>query len=158
MGNIGRKLARRALAYDMKVRSALRCSSFNALRRCLGRLSTTTDLRKPSCHPWQSTHNADLLTCRVDPSVLRAEGLEGKVEYVSNLDDLVKQSDVISLHMPLTEKTRGLFGAKYFDMMKPSAVLVKYGCSRSHSSALADRADASIFAARPGVLLWMRPL
>lgn len=44
---------------------------------------------------------------------------------MSNIEDLIKQSDVISLHMPLTASTKGLFGKKYFELMKPSAVLVK---------------------------------
>jgi D-3-phosphoglycerate dehydrogenase len=37
---------------------------------------------------------------------------------------LFRQSDVISVHMPLTEETRGAIGAAEFAMMKPEAVIV----------------------------------
>jgi glyoxylate reductase len=40
------------------------------------------------------------------------------------LDELLRKSDFISLHVPLTPKTRGLIGAKQFAMMKPEAILV----------------------------------
>jgi phosphoglycerate dehydrogenase-like enzyme len=40
------------------------------------------------------------------------------------LEDLLRQSDIVSLHVPLTPETRGLIGAKTLAMMKPSAVLI----------------------------------
>lgn len=42
----------------------------------------------------------------------------------ADLDTLVAQSDVISLHVPLTEGTRGLFNARRIAAMKPGAVLI----------------------------------
>jgi glycerate dehydrogenase len=39
-------------------------------------------------------------------------------------DELLASADVISLHCPLTEATRGLFGAEQFRAMKRSAILV----------------------------------
>ncbi|NQV98959.1 MAG: D-2-hydroxyacid dehydrogenase family protein [Rhodospirillales bacterium] len=39
-------------------------------------------------------------------------------------DELLQRSDVISIHMILSERTRGLIGAKELAMMKPSAYLV----------------------------------
>ena len=41
---------------------------------------------------------------------------------------LFETSDYIAVHVPLTEETRGFIGAKEFERMKPSAVLVN--CSR----------------------------
>lgn len=41
-----------------------------------------------------------------------------------SLDDLLAESDFISLHCPLTEETRGLMGAAELAKMKPTAVLV----------------------------------
>jgi glyoxylate reductase len=40
------------------------------------------------------------------------------------LDDLLRLSDFISLHVPLTAQTRHLIGAREFSLMKPSAVFV----------------------------------
>jgi glyoxylate reductase len=43
--------------------------------------------------------------------------------YIS-FDDLLSQSDILSLHLPLTEETRGLLNTQAFQRMKPSAILV----------------------------------
>lgn len=40
------------------------------------------------------------------------------------LEELLAQSDIVSLHTPLTESTHHLLGARELDMMKPSAYLV----------------------------------
>jgi len=43
--------------------------------------------------------------------------------YVS-LEELLKKSDIISLHVPLNEDTHALIGEQQLDMMKPNAILV----------------------------------
>lgn len=45
------------------------------------------------------------------------------VEYVS-LSTLLQQSDIVSLHTPLTAETRGLVGEKELSLMKPTVLLV----------------------------------
>jgi glycerate dehydrogenase len=40
------------------------------------------------------------------------------------LDELLARSDVVSLHCPLTPRTRGLIGARELSLMKPDALLV----------------------------------
>jgi phosphoglycerate dehydrogenase-like enzyme len=45
------------------------------------------------------------------------------VEYVS-FDELLRQSDVLTLHVPLLPETRGLIGADALAKMKPSAYVV----------------------------------
>ena len=44
-------------------------------------------------------------------------------EQVS-FDELLKRSDIISLHCPLSDRTRGLFNKEAFDKMKESAILI----------------------------------
>ncbi|AHY47510.1 Lactate dehydrogenase and related dehydrogenase [Rubrobacter radiotolerans] len=41
-----------------------------------------------------------------------------------SLDDLLRESDFVSLHTPLTSETEGLIGAREFGLMKREAVLV----------------------------------
>ncbi len=56
----------------------------------------------------------------------RPQGLLAEVlgfEYAS-LEDLLKQSDVVSLHVPLLPATRRMIDAEKFALMKPSAILV----------------------------------
>jgi glyoxylate reductase len=48
-------------------------------------------------------------------------GLPG---YVATLDELLERSDIVSLHVPLTESTHHLIGAAELARMKPTAVLV----------------------------------
>jgi phosphoglycerate dehydrogenase-like enzyme len=51
------------------------------------------------------------------------EDLAAHVTYTS-LDDLLPLADIVSVHVPLMEETRGLIGARELDMMKPQAVLI----------------------------------
>jgi glycerate dehydrogenase len=45
---------------------------------------------------------------------------DGRVSF----DELLERSDVISLHCPLNDQTRGLFGAEEFGKMKSSTILI----------------------------------
>ena len=81
LGNIGKKVARRARAFDMQIQY------YDILRL--------------------SEDQEDALGVRFTlfPELLRA-------------------SDVVSLHVPLTDRTRGMMGREQFAMMKPSAFLI----------------------------------
>lgn len=48
---------------------------------------------------------------------------EKGVEYVG-LDMLMKESDVLSLHVKLSDRTKGIIGARELSLMKPTAYLV----------------------------------
>lgn len=48
----------------------------------------------------------------------------GEPGYVAELDALLEQSDVVSLHIPLSVETRHLIDTRRLALMKPTAVLV----------------------------------
>ena len=60
-----------------------------------------------------------------DPYVADPRGLE--MEFVS-LEELLRKSDYISMHLPLTDETRDLIGGPQFEMMKDGVRLVN--CAR----------------------------
>jgi D-3-phosphoglycerate dehydrogenase / 2-oxoglutarate reductase len=61
---------------------------------------------------------------------IRADGVEQ-----TTLPDMLARSDLVSLHVPLTEETRGIFGAQEFSLLKPGAFLIN-----SARGALVDKA------------------
>ena len=48
----------------------------------------------------------------------------GQPGWVGDLDELVSQADIVSLHVPLTAETHHLIDARRLALMKPTAVLV----------------------------------
>lgn len=46
------------------------------------------------------------------------------IEYAASLDELLRVSDVLSLHLPLDEHTRGIVGAREFALMKRGGILL----------------------------------
>jgi D-3-phosphoglycerate dehydrogenase len=77
VGNIGREVAKRANAFDMKV------------------------------------YGYD---------IVRLEDVQ--LEYVDTLEDILPKCDVISLHLPANEKTKGIFNKELFGLMKPNSFLI----------------------------------
>ncbi len=57
--------------------------------------------------------------------IKRAEDVEKQygAEY-RDFEDLLKEADIVSLHVPLTEKTKGMIGENELKMMKNSAILI----------------------------------
>jgi D-3-phosphoglycerate dehydrogenase len=77
VGNIGREVAKRANAFDMKV------------------------------------YGYD---------IVRLENVQ--LEYVDTIEDILPKCDVISLHLPANEKTKGIFNKELFRLMKPNSFLI----------------------------------
>lgn len=58
-------------------------------------------------------------------------------------EEVLKESDVLSLHCPLTEETRGMMNRKALGLMKPTAILINTGrgplvCERDVADALRE--------------------
>ena len=56
----------------------------------------------------------------LDPELARGLG----VEPAPTKEDLLERSDVVSLHLKLSERTRGIVGARELGLLKPGALLV----------------------------------
>jgi glycerate dehydrogenase len=79
--------------------------------------------------------------CNFDMDVIIAArpGSDAVPDDRVSFDELLERSDVISLHCPLTDWTRGLFGADEFRSMKSSAILLNTARGALiDSAALAD--------------------
>ncbi len=57
------------------------------------------------------------------PKEIPIEMLEG-FEYISDLDEILAKSDVVSLHLPLTAETEGFCDASFFAKMKQNAIFI----------------------------------
>lgn len=55
----------------------------------------------------------------IDPYIAKADGVE-----LIPLEALLARADVVSVHCPLNEDTKGLLGEKEFKKMKPTAILL----------------------------------
>ncbi len=76
----------------------------------------------------------------------REEVKAAGIEYVS-LDELLRQSDIISLHTPNNAQTKGMIGATEIAKMKPTAVFIN--CARGpivDNTALAEALNNDLIA------------
>ena len=65
--------------------------------------------------------------CRVlifDPVITAAEITRAGAEAAVSCDELLKQSDIVTLHCPSTPRTRRMFNAETFAKMKPGAIFI----------------------------------
>ena len=81
----------------------------------LGRIGTATALRAKAFGFRIVFHDPYLA-----PGAHKALG----IERVDSLDELLKLSDVVSIHCPLTAETRGMIGTQEIALLKPSTFLV----------------------------------
>ncbi|SAI67664.1 phosphoglycerate dehydrogenase [Bordetella ansorpii] len=83
------------------------------------------------------------------PESLRALGAEPV-----SLDDLLAQSDIVSLHCPLSAETRGMMDAAAFARMKPGSVFITTARGGVHDEAALYDALQSGHLAGAGLDVW----
>lgn len=74
-----------------------------------------------------------------DPFIRPEKIVQQGFGYASDLAEVLRGSDVISLHVPLSESTRNLINSEQLSMMKPNAILIN--CARGgvvNEAALAE--------------------
>ncbi len=91
-----------------------------------------------------------------DPYIPDGKAGDLGVERLSSLDELVKRADVITVHTPLNDETRGLVNERHFALMKDGVIIVN--CARGgivEEKALYENlASGKVFAA--GIDVWTK--
>lgn len=67
-------------------------------------------------------------------------------EATHSLEDLLKEADIVSMHAPVLDSTRGMIGAEQFALMKPGAVYINSARAALHDT------DAMVAALESGHL------
>lgn len=86
-------------------------------------------------------------TAGYDPFLSKEQIEELGCEYFSDYRQMLKECDIISVHVPLVESTKNMIGRKEFASMKKSAILIN--CSRGgiiDETALAEALNKEMIA------------
>lgn len=75
-----------------------------------------------------------------DPYATAELAAQHDATLVESLDDLLRQSDVVSMHTPLTKETYHLIGEAQFRQMKPTALFINTSRGRTVDEAALVRA------------------
>jgi D-3-phosphoglycerate dehydrogenase / 2-oxoglutarate reductase len=90
-----------------------------------------------------------------DPYLTEQQFRERGARKVS-LETLLRQSDIVSIHCPLSQETRGMLGAGEFAMMKRQSILVATSRGGIHDEAALNEALESGHLAGAGLDVWER--
>lgn len=75
----------------------------------------------------KAVHGLDMKAIGLDAFIPEDKWPAG-IERRTTLEEVVKEADVISLHVPATKETMNMFNKEIFKLMKPNAILVN--CAR----------------------------
>jgi D-3-phosphoglycerate dehydrogenase len=101
------------LAENVPVVRRLRGATFGAIG--MGRIGTAIARRAAGF---------DMRVIYVDPYQPEGHDLGLGIERVRTQEELLRRSDIVSLHVPLSEATRNLMGAEQFAAMKPNSIFI----------------------------------
>lgn len=117
--------ARRLAAADAEVRAGRwpGYPQLGPMRRLGGRTLGLVGFGRIAREVARMASGLGLDVAAYDPYVPAAEMRAAGVTPL-DLDDLLAGSDVVSVHLPLTETTRGVLGAEQFARMRPGAMVL----------------------------------
>ena len=101
------------LAEDVPVVRRIRGSTFGAIG--MGRIGTAIARRASAF---------DMKVIYYDPYVPEGHDLGLGLERVNSLETLLGRSDIVSLHVPLSDETRNIINAERLAQMKPGGILI----------------------------------
>jgi D-3-phosphoglycerate dehydrogenase len=140
-------LARKVTFYDRAIKSGVYdLQAGTPLFRVRGRILGIVGFGKIGRALFHKARGLGLKVIVFDPYVDRAS-LSGFEVEVVDFPGLLERSDFISIHVPLTPETRGLFNLAALRQMKPHAFLIN--TSRGHlidAEALREALDKGIIA------------
>jgi D-3-phosphoglycerate dehydrogenase len=117
-------LARKVAFFDRAIKSGVYNLQAQApLYRLRGRVLGIVGFGRIGRTLYQKTRGLGLRILVFDPYVDAASVKDFDVEVVS-FEDLLKRSDFISIHVPLTNETRALFDLAALRQMKPTSFLI----------------------------------
>lgn len=73
-----------------------------------------------------ASHGFGMICVGYDPYA-KQENMKAPITLLENRDDVLSQSDFVSVHTPSTPETRGSIGMEDFKKMKSSAILINAG-------------------------------
>ena len=85
---------------------------------------------------------------------LTAEQIKARGAEKVELEELLRQSDFVSVHCPLTRDSRGMMGARQFGLMRPDAYFVTTARGFIHDEAALAEALATRKIAGAGLDVW----
>jgi D-3-phosphoglycerate dehydrogenase len=77
------------------------------------------------------------------PTLTNAHALDSRVEMSHKLDEVIRAADVISVHVPLSEHTKNLIGAKQLETARDGVILLNYARKGIYDDAAVLQAIAS---------------
>ncbi|MFH0992485.1 MAG: NAD(P)-dependent oxidoreductase [bacterium] len=117
--------------HDLAVKEGdwVRCADFSftfaPVRELAGKVLGIVGLGSIGKRVAQIGHAFGMLILASGRSALGIEQLDGFTVQRVPLDELLHNADVVTLHCPLTQQTKGLINASRLSLMKKSALVIK---------------------------------
>jgi len=123
-------VARRICEIDQRIRKGEKVIRSNVLgrslfKKCIGIIGMG-NVGKEVARKWIAAMNGSIVG--YDPFAPDDTWEDIPHHRVNKLEDLLRISDVVTLHVPLTSSTKGMIGTNEFEMMKKDAILLN--CAR----------------------------